>query len=365
MSQSNVAAELATGPPGSLEAMRPKLIAAGIFFGAAFLLYYLFGLPVAVDVEDYNPWVARAGKELVIAGAPPGQFLRIEGPSFNARFERANIDRETRDALSASARSSSGADRSRLEAAAAVREEGRVDWLAGGGGDSKAVVDIKLERAAADAEITVAQTGADTIPELRVRAEGATLSVALGVTAGDGGTMPPTGFSIARREVPQPWATMLPVRLTVPSGATFNIRFASTEALRSSFVRLGNPQRESEYGSTLAIRRLGVRRPRREYSEYACGASEGRLLFTMTPDFDDCILDAEDGVVATRMAIAPDGVAIELAGSGYVLDKGALVASDIFRKIADNKIFAALLALAFAVLARWVWRSLFGEAKAE
>jgi hypothetical protein len=348
-------------PP--LSPLGRKLIAVAAFVVAALLLYFIDNIPAASTLDESKAWTAGRSSELIVFGPPRAQIFEFNGAPGAGLDVRASTVRLSEDSLAA------------LDQAGAPRPTAKgvaLSWL--GRTDPSGKINLTVEnlRASPDAGLSLVATGNANIPQLRLTPIQTALTITVSAPAGDSASVPPIELKIGDKAVPQPIATMMPVRFELPPGESVFLTFPSEAAMRDASFRLGLPASAEELASDLPIDRfeIGPRRTDptgvrlRKVEQGVCAASAGHFLWTrLTPRLSDCGGDDKDDKLAIEdLQVAPSQLAMKVSGAGFVTKDGKPVVAGLLTKIANNKLVAALLALFYAALARWVWKSLTGSA---
>jgi hypothetical protein len=338
-----------------------KLVAVAAFLLAALLLYFIDNIPAASTLDDTKAWTAGRSSELIVYGPPRAQIFEFNGAPGAGLDVRASAVRLSDDSLTA------------LDQAGVPRPTAKgvaLSWLGRTDPSGKINLTVENVRASPDAGLSLVATGNANIPQLRLTPIQTALTITVSAPAGDSMSVPPIGLKIGDTAVPQPIATMMPVRFELPPGESVFLTFPSEAAMRDASFRLGLPASTDELASDLPIDRFEIG-PRRSdpagtgltrVEQGACAAPAGRFLLTrLAPRRSDCGGDAK--LAVEDLQVAPSQLAVKVSGSGFVVKDGKQVAAGLMTKIANNKLVAALLALFYATLAGWVWKSLTGAAK--
>ncbi len=338
-----------------------KAIAIGAFVLAVLLLYYFDNLPSAIDVGDHPPWKAARSDELIIYGLPKAQIFEFNGAPGAGLDVRATTVRLAPESL------------------AALSDEGvptpatkgtSLSWLGRSDPSGKVNLTVSNERASPEAGLSLVATGNANIPQLRLTPIETALTITLAAATGDSDSVPPINLKIGDQAIPQPLATMMPVRIELPPGESIFLTFSSAAAMNDATFRLGIPASADELASDLPIRRFEIG-PRRADPAVAnlktveqgvCASDPGDILFwRLTPRRQDC---GRSGKLAVEdLQVSPTNVAIAVSGSGFAVEDGKTVTAGLMTKIANNKLIAALLGIVYATLAGWVWKALTGMGK--
>jgi hypothetical protein len=346
-------------PP--LSPLGRRIVAVAAFVIAALLLYFIDNIPAASTLDESKALAAGRSSELIVYGPPQAQIFEFNGAPGAGLDVRASTVRLSEDSLAA------------LDQAGVPRPTAKgvaLSWL--GRTDPLGKVNLTVEnmRASPEAGLSLIATGNANIPQLRLTPIQTALTITVSAPAGDSTSVPPIELKIGDKAVPQPMATMMPVRFELPPGESVFLTFPSEAAMRDASFRLGLPASADELASDLPIDRFEIG-PRRadpataglaRVDQGACAAPAGHFLFTrLTPRRSDCgggvKLAVED------LQVAPSQLAVKVSGSGFVTKDGRPVPAGLMTKIANNKLVAALLALSYAALAGWVWKSLTGSDK--
>lgn len=352
-------AAVATRQP--LSPVGRKLVAVSAFLLAALLLYFIDNIPSAVALDESQAWTAGRSSELIVYGPPKAQIFEFNGAPGAGLDVRASNVRLSEDSLAA------------LDQAGVPRPQTKgiaVSWL--GRTDTSGKINLTVENlhASSGAGLSLVATGNANIPQLRLTPIQTALSITLSAPAGDSDTVPPIGLKVGDENVPQPFATMMPVHFELQPEESIFLTFPSEAAMHDASFRLGLPASTEELASALPIERFEIGPRRRDAADIqlaqiqqgVCAAPAGRLLFTrLRPRPADCGRDSN--LAIEDLDVAPSQLSIKVSGGGFVTKNGKPVPAGLVTTLTNNKVVAALLALIYAALAGWVWRSLTGGAK--
>lgn len=347
-------------PPAPLAQVRRKAIAVAAFLFAALFLYYLDNLPSALDIDDHAPWKAQRRSELILYGLPGGQVFEFNGAQGSGLDVRASTVRLSDSTLGALG----------MAGVALPATKGTsLSWLGRTDATGKINLTVRNERDSAEAGLSLVATGNADIPQLRLTPIETALTITLSAPAGDSASVPAIGVRIGNADVPQPLATMMPMSFELPPGQSISLTFPSAAAMNGASFRLGVPAAEDELASDLPLdrfvigpRRSGNERTVARVEQGVCAAEVGRMLLRrLAPSSENCGRSAK--IAVQNLDVTPAAVAIEAAGSGFVIENGKVATAGLLTKIANNKLVAALLGLACAALAGWVWKTLTGMGK--
>ena len=334
-----------------------KILAGIVFAVAAIVLTFVDRLPSAVKVDgrlfqaDHNEALALYGLPL----SPVMSFDGAPGAGLDLRIDAARMVPEMVASLV------QGGVPSPRTKAVALTWLGRTDPL------GRITISITNLRNNPRAGLALASTGSVAIPQLRITAVDTELKVSAGSIAGDSLSAPAAVLKINGQPVPQPYASIIPLNFVVPSGQSLLLTFANAEAVNAASFRLGVPDDSGELASHLPLQRFAIGRREHTQSDRpfaapdrgVCSAHSGRMLFMrLQPRPETCLAD---GTLAVEsLDVAAGKLAIVVSGSGFEMMGGKTVAAGVVSAIANNKLVAALLAIAYATLAGWVWKTITG-----
>lgn len=348
-----MAEAVVAAPAPTMAPLRRKLFAVAAFLLVALLLWYVDRLPSAVAVDDHPAWKAGRNDGLALYGLGGGQVLEFNGALGAGLGVRARAVRPAPAMVRALGLGDGGP--APLSWRGRTDPSGRIGFTVAGRRDDP------------EAGLALFATGGANIPQLRITALGAPLSVAMQATPGESDTVPPIALSLGDAEVGQPLATMTPVAFDLPPGGSMVLTFPSVAAMSGASFRLGTPDDADEIASNLPVDRMEIGRRRADgaglarVAEAVCGADAGALLFRrLTPRTADC---GGGDLAVESLAITPEQVAVGLSGSGFVTTPEGTVAAGLLTSAWNNKAVAALLTLAVGTLAAWVWKTVTGLGK--
>lgn len=356
-----MAEAVVSSPPPAIASIQRKLFALGVFALAALLLYYLDRLPSALALDDHREWRAARNESLVLYGLPDHQLLEFNGALGAGLGVRAKAVRPSPEMVEALVQ-------------AGVRPPARammpLTWLGRTDAGGKIGFTVANRRKSPRAGLAITARGDADIPQLRLTPVDTALTFAFQAIPGDSATVPPITLSIGDAAVGQPIATMMPVRFELPPGRSVVLTFPRTAAMADASFRLGRPAFEDELASNLPVDRFEIsgRRVDRPGAGSAragrgvCGADAGSfLLRRLSPRPEDC---GSDGTLAIEsLDVKPEQLAIEVSGNGFVTTGDGTIAAGLLTGALNNKLVAALLALALGTLAAWVWKTVTGMGK--
>ena len=322
---------------------------------AALILYVIDRLPSAVDL-DQREWEAPRRSELAIYGLPAGQLLEFNGKLGAGLDVRAPVARPSPAMLTELQEGDVTPPKSK---AVALSWNGHTDP---GGRINLVIVN---QRDHPDAGVALAATGSADIPQLRLTAIRTALTVTMSAFPGDSEEVPLSHLKLDNEAVQQPLASLIPVSVEIPPGEPLLLTFPSAEAMADVF-RLGRLEGGGEIETYLPIRRfeIGSRRPGATLKERArvrrgvCAARSGRFhVGRLALTSEDC---SREELTITDMEVSPQKVAIDVAGSGFVIDKGRPVAAGVLSQIARVPLISILLGFVYTAFATWGWKKLTG-----
>jgi hypothetical protein len=348
-----------TRPP--LTPLGRKLVAVAAFLLAALQVYFIDNVPATSSLDESKAWTAGRSSELIVYGPPRAQIFEFNGAPGAGLDVRAATVRLSDESLEA------------LDQAGVPRPASKgvaLSWLGRTDPSGKINLTVENQRASPDAGLSLVATGNANIPQLRLTPIQTALTITVSAPVGDSLTVPPIGLKIGGKAVPQPIATMMPVRFELPPGESVFLTFPSEAAMRDASFRLGLPASADELASDLPIDRFEIG-PRRadpaatslaRVDQGVCASNVGRFLFTrLAPRASDCGGNVK--LAIEDLQVAPSQLAVKISGSGFVIKDGKPVAAGLMTKIANNKLIGAFLAILYAALAGWVWKSFKESAK--
>lgn len=340
--------------PKRAPTLRDKVIASTVFIAAVALFYYLTNLPAAIDLGPSTASLeAGPADEVVMAGADTGGlFLAFEGdPSdtVDVRFDRARLHPETTGELNALGLTPPDI-------------EGKIDWITLQGRKSQTFIQVRQQPpSSAQGEVNVLPLVAAGPPSLMLRGNGVGFEVEMAVP------LDPTGDPSSAKQLNVEAFTIrklpgaFPIKVVVPDQSPFVFQFSA--APKASSFQLGGPS-AADSPPGIAVRAAGVRpkQPGADYAFWACAAPRGAVSWVPRAVRAGECRATSPLVRVTKLDLNTDRLKLELSGTGFVVKDGTPVTDDWLSKLENNKLLAALLALIYATLARWVWKAFTGKA---
>ena len=333
---------------------REKVLALLCFFATAAGFYYLTHLPAAVDLKTIGRIEAGVAEDLVlIAPALPARLLSYQGApgeTVDVRLERARLHPETIMALNALGFQPPS-------------HESEIAWITRHGRNSQTSIDIRVHSAlpTPSHEIHLLPAGTPGHPRLRLRAEGGELEVEMAVPLGDAGPDSASDKQLIMRDfsiksLPGAFA----IKAIVADQAHLDMRFGANLSA-SAFVP-GSLNDGTGQGPGLLVTAVGVKQQQADapYDLWVCAAPRGTVAWDPRGSGQGSCKARAALIRITRVDLAADKLALVLAGSAFIVKDGEAVTDDWFSKLENNKLFAALLALFYAALAGWVWKTFSG-----
>ena len=337
--------------------LRQKVLAGIVFAFAAIVLTFVERLPSAVKVDgrvfqaDHNEALALYGLPLL----PVMSFDGAPGAGLDMRIDAARMVPEMITSLT-----QGGVPPPTTKAVA-------LTWLGRTDPQGRITISIANLRNNPSAGLALASTGSAAIPQLRITAVNTELQVSAGSIAGDSLSALPAVLKINGKPVPQPYASIIPLNFVVPSGQSLLLTFANADAVNAASFRLGIADDSGELASHLPLQRFAIGRRERTLSDRpfsapdrgVCSARSGRMLFSgLQPRPETCL---SNGTLAVEnLEVTAGKLAIAVSGSGFEMVGGKTVAAGVVSAIANNKLVAAFLAIAYGTLAGWVWKTITG-----
>jgi len=333
---------------------REKIVALLCFIIAAGAFYYLTNLPAAVDLKTIGKVEAGVAEDLVLHGLdPPNRLLSYQGApgeTVDLRFDRARLHPETIVALNALGFKPPA-------------DEGEIAWITRHGRNSQTAIDVRVHarEAASPNQIHILPVGTPGRPRLRVRTDDSELEVEMAVPLGDSRAdansekqLVVRDFSI--KSLPGSFA----IKVIVSAKGSLDMQFGANLS-GSAFVP-GALDDGSAHGPGLLITAVGVRQRQADapYDIWACAAARGAVSWDLRGGGQGNCRAPSGAIRVTRFELGADRAALALAGSAFIVKDGEPVTDDWYSKLENNKLFAALLALFYAALARWVWKTFTG-----
>ncbi len=338
-------------------ALRRKLLAVAVFALAALALYLIDRLPSAVKV-DGSAFAVDHNDAMVLYGLPAAPVLSFDGAlglGLDLRTDAARLSSETLTALT-----DGGFPPPQSKAAS-------LTWLGQVNPQGRIALTISNERNDPVAGIALSSTGTEATPQLKITPVNSAIKVSAQALTGDSTTVPPITLKIGGAQVRQPLATMVPLEFEVTQGESLLMTFANAAAVNDAAFRLGVPTESGELASHLPVQRFEVGKraaaadgpPLLRADRGVCSARAGKMLLgALKPRPQQC---NEAGLLAIEsLKVSAGALAITTSGSGFEMRDGRTVAAGVVSAIANNKLVAALLAIAFATLASWVWKTVTG-----
>ena len=337
--------------------LRQKILAGVVFGLTALMLTFVERLPSSVTV-DGRKFAADHNEALALYGLPVSPVMSFDGALGAGLDLRVDAARMTPEMIASLAQG--GVTPPKTKAVA-------LTWLGRTDPQGRVTITIANLRNNPNAGLALASTGSAETPQLRITAVDTELKVSGGSVAGDSLTAPPAVLKLNGQPVPQPYASIVPLDFVVPSGESLLLTFASADAFNPRSFRLGVPDDSGELASHLPLQRFAIGRRERTRSDQplaaadrgVCSARSGRMLFTrLQPRPDSCL--AKGTLAIESLDVSAGLMTISVSGSGFEMAGGKTVAAGVISAIANNKLVAALLALAYATLAGWVLKTITG-----
>ena len=332
---------------------RDKIIAALVFAIAAAAFYYLTSLPAAIDIRDpkVSPLQAGPTDEIVLTGPEPAKcFLYFEGDvssTVDVRFERARLHPETIAELVALG----------LHPPA---DEGEISWITRSGQGSQTSIDVRVDPASSNkSQVHVVSAGATGHPNLRFRGAGAGFEVEMGAPLGDAGVDAGSSKQLTVKDFSHRVPGAFPIKVLVPDRSQFSFQFGP----EGWAFQPGSSKDADCKGVGLALHALGVRlsQPDATFDRWMCAARRGTVSWLRRDVHAGDCESMEALIRIVKFDMEKDKINLHLVGSAFVVRDGAAIPSDWYSIIENNKVIAALLALLYGGLARWVWKVFTGK----
>ena len=337
--------------------LRQKILAGIVFALAAIVLTFVERLPSAVTV-DGRKFNADHNEALALYGLPVSPVMSFDGEPGAGLDLRIDAVRMMPEMVASLAQG--GVPPPKTKAVA-------LTWLGRTDPRGRITISIANLRNNPIAGLALASTGSVATPQLRITAVDTELKVSAGSIAGDSLSAPQAVLKINGQPVPQPYASVVPLNFVVPSGQSLLLTFANADAFNADSFRLGVPDGSGELASHLPLQRFAIGRRERTQSDRpfaaadrgVCSARGGQMLFTrLQPKPDSCL--AKGTLAVESLDVSAGLLTISVSGSGFVMAGGKTVAAGVVSAIANNKLVAALLAIAYGALAGWVWKIITG-----
>ena len=337
--------------------LRQKILAGIVFALAAIVLTFVDRLPSAVKV-DGRVFQSDHNEALALYGLPQSPVMSFDGALGAGLDFRVDAARMAPEMIASLAQA--GVPPPKTKAVA-------LTWLGRTDPQGRITISVANLRSNPRAGLALASTGSAATPQLRITAVGTELQVSAGSVAGDSLSAPAAMLKIDGQPVPQPYASIVPLNFVLPSGQSLLLTFANSDAVNAASFRLGVPDDSGELASHLPLQRFAIGRRVRAQSGQpfgapdrgVCSASSGRMLFLrLQPRPEECAADAT--LAVESLDVAAGKLAITVSGSGFEMAGGKTVAAGVVSAIANNKLVAALLAIAYGALAGWVWKTITG-----
>ena len=334
-----------------------RLIAVAIFTLVAAALYLVDRLPASVKLAGEG-FSADSRNALVLYGLPASPVMSFDGAlglGLDLRSDAARLSKQTITTL---VEGGHPAPRSKAVS---------LTWLGQVDPQGRIALTIANERSDPAAGIAFTSTGTVTTPQLRITPVETAIRVTAQAITGDSLTAPPILLKLGGEQVQQPLATMLPLDFELTPGESLLLTFANAAAFDDAAFRLGVPNASGELASQLPLQRIEVGErssdpsgpPIRRLDSGVCSARAGKMLLsTLKPSPRQC---SDAGKLAIESLDVKAGtLSIKASGSGFVTRDGRAVAAGVLSAIANNKLVAAIMGIALATLAGWVWKTVTG-----
>lgn len=337
--------------------MLQKLLAVGVFAAVALALYLVDRLPAAIRLNE-NSFSTNHNNALVVYGLPASPVMSFDGALGLGLDLRADAARLSPDTLTSLTKGGFPPPRSKAVS---------LTWLGQVDPQGRIALTIANERSDPAAGIAFSSTGTATTPQLRITPVETAIRVTAQALTGDSATAPPILVKLGGTAVKQPLATMLPLDFELTPGESLLLTFANAAAVDDAAFRLGVPNDSGELASHLPLQRIevgerspdGAARPLVRVDSGVCSARAGRMLFGALHARPNQCNDA--GKLAIESFDVKAGkLTVTTSGSGFVIADGRTVAAGVVSTIANNKLIAALMGIALAALAGWVWKTVTG-----
>ena len=335
--------------------LRQKILAGAVFAVAAVVLTFVDRLPSAGSVDE-RTFTAGHTEALVLYGLPQGPVMNFDGALGSGLDLR--IAQARPEAAMLASLEQGGVPPPATKAVA-------LTWLGATDPAGRISLTIANERSDPRAGIALASTGSIATPQLRITAIETMLKVEAQAVAGDSPTAPPAVLKLDDKAVPQPWASLVPVHFEVPPGQSLLLTFPNAEAVDQAAFRLGTPGEDGELASHLPVLRFAIGRRQAGSPQLTradrgvCAARQGKMLMLrLEPRPESC--SAEGALAIESLEVKAARLGIGISGNGFERKNGKTVAAGVVSAIGNNKIVAALLAIAYATLAGWVWKTITG-----
>lgn len=339
-----------------------RLFALAVFVFASGTAYIFAHWPTLTEIEKHSPVAAGLDQELIITGPaavdPLFVYRGAIGEAVDARFESARLAESTianYTVISCAA--------TRDPACPLSKDEQTIRWITKAGSGSKTTMEIKLEQPT-DSMVKVhlfRPADDNPNPHLRVRVEGAVVSVNMAVPLGDPGVDPnmPKILMVGERSYNIPGA--FPIGVMVPEGSPFELDFSGQQLAQGLFDAFSLGPGTDEWIQTKAV---AVRSQTSDLGQAlfaTCGEASGHAFWASDASLDPSRCKSLNRLELRGLKVGRESLQIEMRGTGWVALNGELITADLVALLQKNTVVQSLLASIVAVLIAWFWKTLFGK----
>lgn len=234
------------------------------------------------------------------------------------------------------------------------------EWQGRAPANGSIAVTIGNQRQSPDGGVFLEAAGSGDAPQLNLRAVQTVLTAAIAIAPHGAAIATVPQLKFGEASFSDPVLAAMVVEIEIPPGETMSLAFDSREDLAGTLVRpaagklglgraeVGQPSASNSYPRLVSS------------SEGICAARAGKaLLMRREPGADDCRLGKDRGtdrLAATAFALAPDTVAVTLAGSGFVSSGGTAKRVSLVPALVANPLIGVVVVVLVGAIGWPLWR---------